>query len=150
MYSKSAATLIKKEFWTAFGMYMKPVLNAAGESINWLNYKTGIRHLYFRMDAGKKIATIAIEIKHTVAADRIICFEKLLALKSLFKNTVKEDWQWQPEVFDEDGTAMSRIFIELGGVNIFNKEDWPAIISFFKQRLLKLDEFWQMVKPQFE
>jgi hypothetical protein len=36
------------------------------------------------------------------------------------------------------------------GVSIFNKEDWPKLISFFKPRIVALDEFWNMVKYSFE
>jgi len=42
---------MRKNFWTMFGQYMRPVLNANDEELNWLNYKTGARHIYFRLDA---------------------------------------------------------------------------------------------------
>ena len=46
-----------------FGQYMRPVLNANDEEVNWLNYKTGARHIYFRMDAGKSVASISIQVQ---------------------------------------------------------------------------------------
>ena len=53
MFSKQESSQLKKEFWTAFGLYMKPVPFAEGEKNNWVNYKTGEKHLAFRMDATK-------------------------------------------------------------------------------------------------
>ena len=49
MYSKAEATQLRQAFWTAFGQYMAPVPSAEGETTNWINYKTGFKHLYFRM-----------------------------------------------------------------------------------------------------
>ena len=63
MYSKQQASLLRKNFWTRFGQYMRPVKNSEGGSINWLNYKTGIKHIYFRMDANTDHARIAIELR---------------------------------------------------------------------------------------
>jgi hypothetical protein len=63
---------------------------------------------------------------------------------------MNEQWEWEALVADENGKTVSRIYKELGGVNIFNKTDWPALISFFKPRLIAFDEFWSLVKPGFE
>lgn len=150
MYSKAEASNIKKEFWTSFGMYMKPVKNAEGHTVNWINYKTGIRHIYFRMDAGKREASVAIELKHSAAAERTLVYEQFEQLRSYFDKVLQESWEWQPVFYDEDGSAASRIFIQLEGVNIYNRADWPAIIAFLKERIIKLDAFWNDVKPQFE
>jgi hypothetical protein len=35
-------------------------------------------------------------------------------------------------------------------VNLFNRDDWPALISFFKPRLVALDEFWNGAQYAFE
>ena len=36
MFSKQASSQLKKEFWTAFGLYMKPVPFAEGEKTTGL------------------------------------------------------------------------------------------------------------------
>lgn len=133
-----------------FGMYMKPVKNAEGNTINWINYKTGIRHLYFRMDADKKTASVAIEIKHPVEEERLLMYEQFQALKNYFKDILEGDWEWQQVFYDDDGSKASRIFAVLKNVNIFNRECWPAIISFLKEKIIKLDTFWSDVKIHFE
>jgi hypothetical protein len=61
-----------------------------------------------------------------------------------------EEWQWQPFVEDEYGKTISRITAELQGVNIALQDDWPQLISFFKQRIMALDAFWSMAKYGFE
>ena len=150
MYSKAEKSNIKKEFWTSFGMYMKPVPNADGQPINWINYKTGIRHIYFRMDADTKYCSVAIEIKNPLTEERLKLYEKFTSLKKIFTGTCGTNWVWSRNAYDDDGAEISRIYYGQEGLNIMKKEDWPEIISFFKERIIKLDEFWLMVKINFE
>lgn len=149
MYSKQQASQLRQEFWTVFGKYMQPVLSATGERINWVNYKTGIKSIFFRMQAAKG-ASITIEFTHPDIAEQQVCYHRFLQLRTLFQNTMQEEWNWMPGIIDEHGKTISRISATLNGVSIFNKADWPALISFFKPRIIALDEFWSMVKPGFE
>ena len=41
-------------------------------------------------------------------------------------------------------------YIQVTDVSIFNKEDWPQLISFFKQRMIALDQFWSMARYGFD
>lgn len=149
MYSRQEASLIRKKFWTSFGQYMRPVNGANGETINWLNYKTGIRHIYFRMDANLSGVSIAIELRHTDTALQQHCYEQLLQLKGILNQTTGEEWSWQLHQQDEDDSIVTRISKSLGGVNILSETDWPVIISFLKPRIIALDSFWMQVKDGF-
>ena len=53
-------------------------------------------------------------------------------------------------VADEDGMVISRIGTTKTGVSVFNNDDWPAIISFLKPRLIALDSFWSLAKNSFD
>jgi hypothetical protein len=150
MYSKQEASRLRQEFWTVFGQYMTPVLSAEGEKVNWVNYKTGIKNLVFRMEAGTKTAMIAIELNHPDAGLRELYFEQFLQMKNLLHGTLEEDWTWAGTMYDESGKAVSRIFKECNGVNILKKEDWPKLISFFKPRIVALDAFWSDARYVFE
>ena len=118
--------------------------------VNWVNYKTGIKYLYFRMEAGKRSASISIEIAHSDAGIQELFFEQFLELKNILHNTLNEDWEWQLHEITEDGKTISRIIRKLYNVSIFNKNDWPALISFFKPRIIALDEFWSDAKYAFD
>jgi hypothetical protein len=50
MFSKQETAQLRKEFWTVFGQYMSPILSAAGEKISWINYKTGVKGVQFKME----------------------------------------------------------------------------------------------------
>ena len=150
MYSKDEASQIRQAFWTTFGQYIAPQLSAEGLKVNWINYKTGIKHLYFKMEAGKRTASIAIEMAHPDAGIRELFFEQFTELRIMLRSTLGEEWEWQPEYTDDNGKTTSRIYKQLDKTSIFNKNDWPALISFFKPRIILLDEFWSDAKYAFD
>jgi len=150
MYTREQTAKQRQKFWTNFGQYMKPVPNANGESINWLNYKTGIRNIIFRMDAGNQQASITIELRHIPDKKRLHYYNQFIALKKLLENTTHYQWNWQPVAINENGETISSISQTINGVNVMNEEDWPTIISFLKPRILALDSFWELVKDGFE
>ena len=150
MYSKQQASQLRQQFWTAFGQYMLPVLSCEEEKINWINYRTGEKDIYFRMHADNKKAAVAIELTHKDEGLRGLYFEQFLELKNLLHDTLQEEWIWQSNISDNNGKFISRIYTELNHVSVFNKNDWPALISFFKPRIIALDAFWSSVKPVFE
>ena len=141
---------MRKEFWTSFGQYMLPVLSAEGEKASWLNYKTGEKNVFFRMHADNKKAVIAIELHHPDTDIQQLYYEQFQQLKKLMEQTIGEEWQWQLHTTDETGKTISWIYKELESVSVFRKEDWPRLISFFKPRIIALDEFWSNVKYSFE
>lgn len=149
MYTRQEASLIRKKFWTSFGQYMRPLPGADGETVNWLNYKTGIKHLYFRMDADTRQAFVSIEIRHPDISLQEQYFRRLEQFKNILNDQAGEEWQWQLHQADEDDNIISRISLTSGKVNIFNTDDWPVIISFLKPRMLALDKFWNEVKEDF-
>jgi hypothetical protein len=150
MYSKQEASKLKHQFWTSFGLYLAPVLSADGEKINWLNYKTGIKYIHFRMDADSRKAYIGIEISHPDKDIQELFFQHFQQLRKILEETVDEQWIWKLHNRNDHGKTISSIYTELSPVNIFDKQDWPALISFFKPRIIALDEWWSQVKYAFE
>jgi len=129
---------------------MKPVLSWDGEPVNWLNYKTGNKHISFGMDVDSRRAIISVVIDPPTPDIRQAYFDRFMRLKGIWEDTMgEEDWIWQSNATDEHGKAISTIYKELTGVNIFQNEDWPAIISFLKPRIMALDAFWSVVRHQF-
>ncbi|SEA46196.1 DUF4268 domain-containing protein [Pedobacter hartonius] len=142
MYSKEQASKLKEAFWTTFGQYIAPHPSAEGQKINWINYKTGIRHLHFKMQADSRSASIVIEISHPDSGIQELIFEQFRSFRNILKEKLNEDWEWQLHIADENHRTVSRISKTLSAVSIFREEDWPALISFFKLRIIALDEFW--------
>jgi hypothetical protein len=150
MFKRQEASQLKEEFWTTFGKYMAPVPSSEGRRINWINYKTSFKDLYFRMDANQKGARIAISIEHNDADIRQLYLQQFEELKTLLHSVLEEEWEWQEHLRTKDGKTISSIHKELHGVSIFSKEHWPELISFFKSRIILLDQFWDDAKYSFE
>ena len=150
MYSKDEASQIRQAFWTTFGQYIAPQLSADGLKVNWVNYKTGIKHLYFKMDANKRSATIEILIAHPDAGIQELFFEQFAELKIMLNGYLNEEWDWLLHDKDENGKTISRIYKQIDSVSIYNRNDWPQLISFFKPRIIALDEFWSVGQYSFE
>ena len=150
MYSKAEASLITQKFWTSFGIYMSPVPSATLEKVNWVNYKTGIKGISFKMDAGKNSAAVMVEIflKDTMLQHQYFNIFNNFTVE--FKKIVGKDWIFHKDYFVEGKRSVSLIIVEKEKVNVFKEEDWPTIISFLKQNMLGIDKFWESYKPAFE
>lgn len=150
MYSKEEASKIRQQFWITFGKYMKPIPAADGLPINWINYKTGVKNIFFKMNADQKYTTIAIELTAVDEIVRTIYFEQFEAFRTLLNDALGEEWEWEAYAVNEFGAPLSRISKTLSGSSIFNQQNWPTLISFLKPRIIALDQFWNDVKPVFE
>ena len=150
MFSKQEASQLKKDFWTAFGQYMKPVPSTDGEKVNWVNYKTGEKDILFKMEADNKRATISIDIVHRDVETQQLYYEQFLQLKTMFNAIVGNDWTWVMHSSDENGKVISKIYKQVEDVSIFKREDWPTLITFFKTGIIALDDFWSNARYGFE
>lgn len=150
MYSRAETSRIRKDFWIAFGQYMKPIRGASGFRVNWPNYKTGVKDIYFRMKAEQGVASIGIEICHSDEELQELFFDQFKVFKKLLIAELGEEWDWKLLVENEFGQQISKIEKVMGGVNVMDQNDWPKIISFLKPRIIALDAYWDNIKPGFE
>lgn len=149
MFSRKEASVIKEKFWTSFGQYLLPVPAASGSKVNWINYKTGVKHIRFTMDANNENAVVQIEISHPDAEMRQRFFQLFETLKTELEAETGTAWEWHP-VLEKDGRDLAIISSKLEDVNILNIQHWPMIISFLKPRMLGLDRFWFNQREIFE
>ena len=150
MYSSAEASAIRQQFWTRFGMYMSPVPSATQEKVNWVNYKTGIKGISFKMDVDKQSAFVAIEIflKETMLQHQYFKIFNSFAMQ--FESLAGKGWQYKVDDFIGHKGNVSSITVELKNVNVFRQEDWPQIIAFLKLHIIGLDAFWASYKTAFE
>lgn len=142
MYTKEEASRIKETFWVTFGHVMKPQLSAEGEKVKWINYRTGIKHLYFRMDADHRAAVVKIEMAHPDLGIQELMFDQFKELEHMLNACLPEAWEWKKLEPNQHGNIVSTIGIVQEGVNVFNPEDGPKLFRFFSKRIKALDQFW--------
>jgi Domain of unknown function (DUF4268) len=150
MYTKEEASAVRQKFWTGFGKYMQPVPSETGESVSWINYKTGIKGIAFKMNADNNSAVVSIEIVLPAIEMQHKYFDAFQILKKQFVKIAGKGWDFSKVSENEHGKNMSQISVELNQINIYRESDWPAIITFLKQNIIALDAFWATYKPAFE
>lgn len=149
MFNRAETSRIRQEFWTTFGKYMSPIPSAEGSKINWVNYRTGVKDVFFRMETLNDRAIISISIEHTDGGLRDLFFDQFVELQLMLHESLEEEWIWQRET-SVDGKPVARIYKELPGTKVTNKDQWPELISFFKTRIIALDSFWENGRFAFE
>lgn len=150
MYTQQEAAALRQKFWISFGKYISPIPSASGEKVNWINYRTGIKNIHFKMDALFSEAIVSIEITHKDVAEQELYFNHFKTFKKALDEILGEKWAWQPDYVNESGNQLARIFTKLDDVNVYNESDWPKIISFLKERIILLDKFWCEYREIFE
>jgi hypothetical protein len=150
VYTKEEASFVRQKFWTTYGKYMRPVPSADGEKVNWINYKTGIKGISFKLNADNNNATVAIEISLTETNLQQQYFDIFDNFKNQFVTIAGVDWKMDKYFVLEHGKEISMIFVDLKNVNIYKESDWPTIIAFLKQNIIALDIFWNEYKVAFE
>ncbi|MCB9334683.1 MAG: DUF4268 domain-containing protein [Flavobacteriales bacterium] len=148
MYAKEEKKAIKTEFWTSFGVYMRKYTSQYGK-VHWVNYKTKIKDLYFRLEFTEQEAFLAIDFQHKDDGIRELFYEQLTELKVVLEEAIGEPLEWTELCFNEFNIPISRVSTKLDGVNLFNKSDWPKVFDFFEKRIVGLHEFWMDFKEIF-
>ena len=113
MYDKDTVKNTKTEFYTSFGKFMGKHRSAHGNKVKWVNYNTGIKHLYLRLETDKKSARICIDLQHKDDDIRELFYEQFKALKTVFHEIMETEWVWVEKHINETGFNQCRIYIEI-------------------------------------
>ena len=134
MYSKEETQRLKREFWVAF---------AEKYPRKWVLYDTKIKDFSFKFYVDNKKAQVLIDIEPRSNEKRIAYFEKLEALKSILDDEFVKDLVFERDYTLESGKTISRIWVELTGVGVSNRNNWDAIFSFYFEKMNALELFFQ-------
>jgi len=134
MFSKEESRIIRQTFWTSFGKSFPR---------KWILYNTTIKGLSFKFHFDTKSALIALDLEGDVE-NRIIHWEKLLALQSILKNEYLPDTIFEDTYFLENGKEISRIYLSLEQkVSIHNKNNWQDVMVFFNTNMVLFEAFFE-------
>ncbi|WP_422104122.1 DUF4268 domain-containing protein [Winogradskyella sp.] len=142
MFSKEESRLLRQEFWTSFGKSFPR---------KWLLYNTKIKGLSFKFYFDTKSALIALDLEDHLE-NRINCWEKLVALKSILHNDYLPNAIYEEEHYLDNGKEISRIYVPLEEkVSIHNKITWQPVMEFFNIHMVLFETFFEeyrdIIKP---
>ena len=149
MFTREEKKAFNQLFWTSFGKYMQKQIPTSGRKLNWINYKTGVKDLYLRMNIDNKKAIFSLDFQHKDEGIRALFYEQFEELRRVFHETMNHEFVWEAETFNDQGVSISRVYTEIIGVNKFKKDDWHMAFEFFEKHLVPFDEFWAEFKEIF-
>jgi hypothetical protein len=150
MYPREQAQQMRKLFWISLGKYMGQFPSVFNPKVKWLNYKTGVQHLYFRLDLDNKQASVSIEMEHPDPGIRELFYQQWEQVDGMLFQATDQSWTWVPETYNESGLAISRIYVTLPDVSIYDDTTWGTAFSFISHYMIRLDELWAELFDLFE
>lgn len=133
MFSKAEAQQIKKEFWTAF---------AEAYPRKWMLYDTRIKDVSFKFYVDNKKAQVMLEIEPKDDEKRKVYFEKIESLKNILHDEFLPEAVFEKDHYLETGKAVSRIWVELNGISLYNMASWAMIFRFFNISMDAFERFF--------
>lgn len=148
MFSRDEAKALNERFYTLFGIYMRRHEPQAEGARQWLNYRTGVKNIFFRVEATGKEATASIDLQHPDEGVRQLFFEQFQVFqKALEAHTGPLIWTRDYSL--TNGRTIDRIYQQQVGVSLFREDDWHHIFPFFEKYLLGFDAFWADFREAF-
>ncbi|NNE31110.1 MAG: DUF4268 domain-containing protein [Winogradskyella sp.] len=133
MFSKEESRLLREEFWTSFGKSFPR---------KWIMYNTKIKGLSFKFHFDTKSAFVALDLEDDLE-NRINCWEKLIALKSILHSEFLPQAKYEEEYYLDNGKEISRIYVSLKQkVSIHNKNTWRDVMEFFYTKMNLFEAFF--------
>ena len=130
-------------FWGEFNRFSRTFRSASGKRTNWLNYRTRIKFIFLRLEATNNYVALNFDIQPKDDGIRQIFWEQMGELKMVLTNAIDGDSGiWIEKEYSEVLGEFSRIQWKLEGVDYYNPEDKEKIFSFFKDKLLGFDQFY--------
>lgn len=132
MFSKEEAAQLKKEFWTAFGKSFPR---------KWMLYNTKIKDFAFKFYVDNKKAEVSLDIEMKDELFREAYYNKIWSLEDQLQDYLGEFVKDDTYVLNNQ-KIISRIWIGIDSVSVFNKNSWPVIFEFFNEKMSAFEAFF--------
>jgi len=133
MFSKEEAALLRKEFWTSFGMSFPN---------KWLLYNTQVKGFSLKFVADRKNAAVCIDIENPDELVNLLYYDQMLSLKVLLETDIPQII-FNDEFELDSGKTIHRIYVPFEGkFSIHNKNTWHTCFEFFIETMPKFESFY--------
>lgn len=134
MFSKAEAQQIKKQFWTSF---------AEAYPRKWLLYDTKIKDVSFKFYVDNKKAQVILDIEPKEQEKKEEYYSRMLSLSSILKDEFLPEAIFEENYYLESGKAISRVWVELTGISLYNMASWAMIFKFFNDHMDAFERFFK-------
>lgn len=133
MFSKEESIQLKKEFWKTF---------ADAYPRKWLLYDTKIKDASFKFNLDNKNVKVMLDIECRDENLRTIYYEKIESLKTILHDDYLPEALFERNLFLDNGKKISRIWVEMQGISMNNRENWDRIFAFFASTMELFERFF--------
>lgn len=147
MFTKQELKNINTKFWTVFGTLMKPHRSISGSKINWSNYNTKVKGIYFRLLADKNSASVCLDFENKDEDIKELQMAQFDELKNVFNSTMPSEFEHQQLMIDD--RFIDRYQVSINNCSLFSESSWPDMFAFYKNNLIAFDDFWTNFKDLF-
>lgn len=142
MYSKEEAKATREEFWDGFKTFSSSRRVRKKMSGRWMLNHTGIKTLNLRFHIDREVAQVGIDLETRNMDKRLELFEKLESVRKILEETMQEPMIWDIEYIRENGKSVSRIYLQISNVDIYDRETWKLAYNFMFDKMMKLEKFY--------
>ncbi len=142
MFSKEKAKALREEFWEEFKTLSIRRRLRKKLSGPWLLNNTGIKALNLRFHVDRKVAQVGIDVETRNMDKRLMLYEKLESVKRILEEAMQEPMIWEIEYLRENGKSVSRIYLQIDGVDIYNPGTWSRAHQFMFEKMIRLESFY--------
>jgi len=142
MFSKEEAKQLREEFWDQFLTISRQRRKRLRLPGAWILTRTGVKALNLKFHVDRKVAQVGIDLETRNMDKRIELYEKLESVKKILEETMGEAMTWELDYLRENGKSVSRIYLQLDNVDIYDSSTWPAAHEFMYGKMMKLEEFY--------
>ena len=150
MFSKEVAKQLREEFWDQFKTISSRRRISKKLPGDWILTQTGVKALNLKFHMDREMAQVGIDLETRNMDKRIELYEKLESVKLILEETMGEPMTWELEYIRENGKSVSRIYLQLEGVDIYDNSTWPAAHEFMYKKMMKLEEFYREYRDFFK
>jgi len=150
MYTREEAKAIREEFWERFRAISGRRRTAKGLPAGWVMNNTGIRALKLRFHVDRTCAQVGIDVETRNMDKRLELFDKLESVKKVMEEAMGRAMTWEIDYIRENGKAVSRIYVQLDKVDIYNRETWERAHEFMYVHMMKLEAFYREYRDFFK
>jgi len=147
MYSKDKAIQLKKDFWAAFANYTKFYSLKLNEPIQWILYKTGVKGVELKFEIESKIIRVVLEINAKSSDLRFDIFVELDKYRKIIESNFEDKLIWIDDFKLPEGKIVSRIYMEMQGLNYYDTDSWPEIFNFMAENMYLLQTNFIEIQP---
>ena len=143
MFSKEEAKKLREEFWDQFKQMSAGKRARKKLPGNWMLDQTGIKALNLRFHVDREVVQVGIDLETRNMDKKIELYEKLESLRKLLEEAMESTLIWELEYIRENGKSVSRIYLQMEGVDIYKRDTWTEAHKFMYTNMMKLEVFFQ-------